>query len=665
MRRSLAGLVMAPALALALMACGGSGGGSQQSAGQESAGAVPAAPAAPVPDKVLAPIRISLVAGSLQRAGGQDGVGAGAQFNRPRGLTADVHGNVYIADTGNHTVRKLFPDGTVVTLAGAAGLAGSSDGPRTVARFSSPQGIAVDAIGNAYVADTGNHAIRKISPDGLVTVVAGSPGLAGDVDGRGVAARFDRPLRVAVDASGNLFVVDQKNFKVRKIGTDGMVTTFWAGTPTSLSGIGVDGQGNVYVAENGSLENHVRKLDRQGRNVSTTSTMNAFSGGLLAADIAVSADGSVYVASGGDHYYYRYSASKSSISLISPTGAVTLLAGTDSRIGMADGPALAASFDRPLGIALGPRGEVLIADTGNSAIRQLDPTDLRVTTLAGGVGRGNLDGPAAGARFHDPQGIAAVPDGSLYVADNGNHAVRKIGPDGTVHTVRPVSPTGEPLVLYGLMGLAADRLGTVYVAGDGSVSPLRSSWLSSLGPTGVGRTIYVGLASPLSIAVDGSSNLYSADDAGLQVFAPGSPGRRLGSGLRASVALAAGADGTVYAASASAVVRLDALGNAKLLAGHEVEAGYRDGPGADSRFSMISALALDPGGNLYIADASFTIRRLSADGMVRTIAGTPGQIGPTPGPAPGVLGSIRGMTWFANALYLAVGNAILKLSFQD
>lgn len=655
------------AAAAVLVACGGGGGGGTfQTAGQNPSAATPAAPAPS--DNVIAPkapIRISLLAGSLQRAGGQDGIGAGAQFNRPHGLAADVHGNVYIADTGSHTIRKLSPDGSVVTLAGAAGQAGASDGFGADARFWSPQGVAVDAEGNVYVADTGNHAIRKISPDGRVTVVAGSPGLAGDVEGAGGVARFKRPLRVAVDASGNLFVLDQANYKVRKIGTDGVVTTFWTGTPTSLSGIGVDGAGNVYVAENASLENHVRKLDRQGQNVSTFSTINGFSGGLFAADIAVAADGSVYVASGGEQFHYRYSYSKSSIALISPAGAVTLLAGADSRIGMADGPALAASFDRPLGIALGPRGEVFIADTGNSAIRQLDPTQTRVTTLAGGVGRGNLDGPAASARFHDPRAIAAVPDGSLYVADSGNLAVRRIGPDGTVSTVSPVSPDGEALVLHGLTGLAADRLGTVYLAFDGSVSPLRSSWLSSISPAGVGRTIYMGPASRLSIAVDGSSNLYSSDDGGLQVFAPGSPGRRLGSGLQGSVALAAGADGIVYVASASAVFVVDAFGNAKLVAGHAGEPGYRDGPGADSRFADICALALDPAGNLYIADASFAIRRLSADGTVSTIAGTPGQAGPAPGPAPGVLGAVKAMTWSGNALYLAVGNAILKLSLQD
>jgi streptogramin lyase len=395
-----------------------------------------------------------------------------------------------------------------------------------------------------------------------------------------------------------------------------------------------------------------------------STTSNGFSGGLHAADIAVQPDGAVYVASGGDTFFYRYSATKSSISLISPTGAVTLLAGSDPIIGMADGPALAASFDRPLGIAVGPRGEVIIADTGNSAIRQLDPGHLRVTTLAGGVGRGNRDGPAAGALFHDPQGIAAAPDGSLFVADSGNLAVRQIAPDGTVSSVNPLSAGGDRLVLRGLVGLAVDRQGTVFVAGDGPLSPIGASWLASISPAGVSTALYTGPIGRLAIAVDAASNLYACDAYGLQVFAPGSAGRRLGS-APAAVALAAAGAGVVYAASAYAVVAVDALGNVKPVAGHAGEPGYRDGAAADSRFSMISALALDPAGNLYIADASLTIRRLTADGMVRTIAGRPGQAGPATGPAPGVLGAVKGMTWFANALYLTVGNAVLKLTFQE
>jgi sugar lactone lactonase YvrE len=155
---------------------------------------------------------VTTLAGSTD--GFADGVGAAAQFNFPFGVAVDAAGNVYVADTDNHSIRKITLAGEVSTLAGS-GYPGNADGPGGFARFGYPLRVAVDAAGNLYVADTGNNRIRKISPAGAVTTLAGSN--EGFVDGVGAAAQFSQPNGVAVDAAGNVYVADTNNQRIRKI----------------------------------------------------------------------------------------------------------------------------------------------------------------------------------------------------------------------------------------------------------------------------------------------------------------------------------------------------------------------------------------------------------------------------------------------------------------
>ena len=200
------------------------------------------------------------------QAGSADGAGSAAGFDQPTGLSIDGQGNLYIADSGNNTIRKVTTEGVVTTIAGTAGVAGSVDGNGLAARFSSPTGIAVDASGNLFVTDTGNDTIREISPDGVTSTIAGSPGVSGGADGIGASASFNAPTGIAVDTSGNLYVSDSGNDSIRKIvaGTvstlaglalqAGYIDAFGIGARFRYpTGIGVDSSGNVYVNDANNL----------------------------------------------------------------------------------------------------------------------------------------------------------------------------------------------------------------------------------------------------------------------------------------------------------------------------------------------------------------------------------------------------------------------------
>jgi sugar lactone lactonase YvrE len=161
--------------------------------------------------------------------GSADGTGSAARFNYPDGVASDSSGNLYVADTGNNTIRKITPAGVVTTLAGTPGIIGSADGTGSHAQFNGPWSVAVDGSGNVYVADTGNNTIRKITSAGVVTTLAGTAGVTGSADGTGGAASFSAPSGVAADSSGNVYVADTNNFTIRKITPAGVVSTL-AGT---------------------------------------------------------------------------------------------------------------------------------------------------------------------------------------------------------------------------------------------------------------------------------------------------------------------------------------------------------------------------------------------------------------------------------------------------
>jgi sugar lactone lactonase YvrE len=312
----------------------------------------------------ITPAGVSTVfAGLLDTVGAADGKGLAARFNTPGSIAIDAAGDLVVGDRGNHTVRRIAADATVATVAGVASgrIFGSADGMGTAAQFGTPQGVTADAAGNLYVADTGSHTIRKITPAGAVTTLAGKAGETGKVNGTAAEARFNLPTDVALDAAGNLYVADSGNALVRKITPAGIVSTLAGGGPT-------------------------------------------------------------------------------------PEQFIT------------NGTGTAASFLRPHGLAIDAAGNLFVTDSVDTSIRKITPTG-EVTSFAGSLKfTALIDGVGTATQFGSPHGIAIDRQGNLYVADTGNCALRKITPDAVVSTVPNTRGS-----FCGAMAIAVDSAGNLYV----------------------------------------------------------------------------------------------------------------------------------------------------------------------------------------------------------
>ena len=341
---------------------------------------------------VLASIyTVSTLAG-IGTLGSIDGITATASFNRPNGVAIDTNGTVYIADNLNNKVRKITTSGIVSTFAGS-GTIGSADGLGTLASFNKPSGIAVDVSGNIYVADTFNNKIRKITPSGLVSTLAGI-GTVGLVNGSAATASFRFPTGVAVDAAGVVYVADASNLVIRKITTAGIVST--------LAGSGIYGFADGTAAA-ASFKNPT--------------------------GIAVDASGNnIYVADFGDHRIRK----------ITSAGVVITFAG-DGTAGAINGSATNANFSSPYGVAVDLLNNVYVTDNYTCNIRKISATGI-VSKIAGVGFWGNLDGAGSIAGFYNPAGIATDVSGNIYVADVINHKVRKIST--TSYEISGILPAG-------------------------------------------------------------------------------------------------------------------------------------------------------------------------------------------------------------------------------
>lgn len=329
---------------------------------------------------VYDPYYFATLAGQAGSLGSANGAGATARFNSPQGIAKAANGIAYVADTGNNTIRRIDSQGAVSLVAGGAGISGNQDGIGAAARFSLPQGIVSDQTGVIYVADSGNNTIRKISSAGDVTTFAGSPGATGNADGTGNAARFNYPTGLALDGAGNLYVADNGNYTIRKITPAAVVTTAagTSGTPGNsdglaaqaqfgfLSGLAADSAGNIYVAD--TINHNIRRLSTAGL-VTTVAGLAGFQGDTdgdgpaarfkTPRGVALDTVGNVYVADTGNGTIRRISAS----------GTVRTLAGFSGSVGSTDGKGSIARFNFPYAIALEGSGKVAVADTANHTIR--------------------------------------------------------------------------------------------------------------------------------------------------------------------------------------------------------------------------------------------------------------------------------------------------------
>jgi sugar lactone lactonase YvrE len=577
--------------------------------------------------------------------GSANGTGSAARFKLPVAVAIDSIGNIFVADTNNHTIRKITPARVVTTFAGSAGNDGSADGTGSTARFNFPQALAVDSANQIYVADSNNHTIRKITPARVVSTFAGSAGSIGTADGTGSAARFNFPYGVAVDrsGSGNIHVGDTLNFTIRQITPAGVVTTL-AGSPgmrggtdgagsaarfSSPEGMAVDSAGSIYVADGDAST--IRKITPSG--VVSTFAGSFFKFGSLNGtgsaarfnipnDVAVDSSNNVYVADTND----------CTIRKISPAAAVTTLAGLASP-GHTNGTGSAARFDFPQGVAVDSTGKIYVVDTLESAIRKITPTAV-VSTFAGLPGTtGYVDATGTAARFAFPNWLTVDASDNVYVGDTSNRVVRKITPNGVVSSVLTNPANGAGAV----RGVAIDSSGNIYTA------DLPHHTIRKITPDGT-ATIFAGLIDtpgsangigsaarfnlPTGLAVDGAGNVY-VGDSGNNTIRKITPAAKVTT-FAGSAGLFGSADGTGTAARFNDPlgVAVDQLGNVFVtdsanntirkitptravttLGGLALSPGTSDGAGINARFSFPRGIAVDSAGKIYVGDSNnHTIR---------------------------------------------------------
>jgi sugar lactone lactonase YvrE len=563
----------------------------------------------------------------------------------PPGVAIDSHGNVFFADTGNHVVRRIDTNGIVTTIAGN-GVAGSEgdNGPATAAHLQSPAGLAVDAFDNVYIADAGAHVVRKVFTGfGVIGKVAGTGTAGRDASTTATSAALDTPTGVAVDGDGNVYVADSANCIVRQVTPSGGIST-------------VAGTGGVcnYVADPSPTASHLNRPQ----------------------DVAVDDDGDVYVADTRNCIVRKLvvgaSPSLTTIAGVTPTGALTPQCGDDA----SSGAPTAVKLDFPTAVAYDSvSGAVLVGDSGASALANpADPAPVRgrvrmvhgtsATTLAGGptVGWSGDGGPSTAAELDRPNAVAFDAHGDLYVADSQADVVRKVdGDDGTVTTIAGngvggYSGDGGPATSASLnqpTGVAVDGDGNVFVAdnlncvvrevtvADGKIETIAGSGIcgTSVDP---GNATDARLSDPYAVAVSPLDGFVYVSDSGNHRVravdvASGAINTVAGSNdtispdttiLNEPRGLAFDASGNLYIADAdnNRVRKLDhTTSSLSTVAGTRGSPGS-SGDGGQATSATLSApygVAVGAAGDLFVADRQLsTVRHVDTSGVIRTIAGS-------------------------------------------
>jgi sugar lactone lactonase YvrE len=374
-----------------------------------------------------------------------------ATFNLPRGIAVDALGNIYVGDTGNNRIVKLYATVNVTTLAGS-GTATNTNGTGSLASFKVPYNCAVDFTGNVYVADSGNNIIRKITSSGVVTTLAGS-GTVTYLDGNGTLAGFNNPCGIAVDTSGNVYIGERFNHRIRKITPQGVVTTLaGSGIGTYLDGNGtlagfnspfgltIDSSGNVYVAD--TTNNRIRKITPQGV-VSTFAGSGAasFADGTGTNAIFYNPYG-VYMSPTG--ILYVADTLNNRVRQISSTQIVTTLAGSGTATYL-DSVGTLSGFNYPNSITVDNNNIIYVTDLNNNRIRSITSAGI-VTTLTGSGIASFANGTGTNSSFNAPWGICVDIYNNLYIGDSTNNMIRKITPLSTQTTVNVLTPSSNALL---------------------------------------------------------------------------------------------------------------------------------------------------------------------------------------------------------------------------
>ncbi|PWU22155.1 MAG: hypothetical protein C5B50_00080 [Verrucomicrobia bacterium] len=605
-----------------------------------------------------------------------DGAGSTAHFAFPQGVAVDTNGNVYVADSGHDTIRMITPAGVVTTLAGFTDVSGSADGTNSAARFNSPEGVALDSAGNLYVADFGNYTIRRMNLLGtnwVVTTIAGLAGQGGAVDGTNSEARFDSPMGITVDSGTNLYVAEF-DYSIRKIalaGSNWVVITIATlpsfpvpeGSPFKYPrGIAVDTNGSLYV----STLPAIWQVSQTGTNWVVTAIAGSNQTGsadgtngtarfTAATGVALDTAGNIYVGDTG----------LATVRKITPMGTnwvVTTMAGTNGQ------------FVTPTFVAVDTAGNVYEADSGDNTIGKITSAGLAIS-LAGDPesGSGSADGTGTAARFSGPTGVAIDRAGYLDIADNLNYTIRQVTSAGVVSTIAGsamnygyTNGVGATVRFTGPWGVAVDKSRNVYVtdAGNNVIRKISSAGVVSTvaGSIDPGSTDDIGTAAsfhyPLGIAVDGATNLYVADTYNFTIRQITPDGRV--TTIAGSAGNAGSVDGTnsdalfqypagiavdnstnLYVADwyNNAIRKLSRVGSnlwsVTTIAGAVLNRGYADGMGTAAQFNGPQAVGVDSVGNVYVADTGNSVIRkvlpFGTNWIVGTIGGLAGSVGTADG----------------------------------
>ncbi|HEY3834985.1 MAG TPA: SBBP repeat-containing protein [Bryobacteraceae bacterium] len=560
------------------------------------------------------------------------------------GLAIDSAGNLYVSDMSNSLVFKVDNQGilTVVAGNGIAGFSGDG-GPATNASFNSPRGIAVDPAGNLLIADTGNNRVRKVGLDGVVTTIAGNGMASFSGDGRPAGwAGLYAPCAVTVDAAGVIYVADTLNYRIRKISPDGLITTIAGngryfgqqdGVPATSSGlynptgITLDGQGNLYIAGDSSI----RKVTSDGQitSIAAVPLVNQLCSG-ISQGVVLDNAGNIFLTN-----------VCSQVVQITPSGQRQVIAGR-GRPGFAGdgGPALGAALFQPLGICIDPAGNLLVADTVNNRVRRVDSAGKIGTIIGnGGYRFGGDGGDAAAAYLWSPQAIAIDSAGGIYIADTWNNRIRYVTPDGTIETIAGTgaflfSGDGGPAIVATLsrpLGVAVDSSGDVFIADSGS-SRTREVFLSGVINTVLGGGSTVATDSADNVFVANAQFVYELTPAGVSIpiagfgSDAGDGGRAVNAEMGYITGLAIDTSGNLFISDlgTSRVRKVTPDGIITTAAGNG-QPGYSGdgGPATDASLFGLGGIAVDAGGNLYIADSgNHRVRKVGPDGMISTVAGT-------------------------------------------